>query len=153
MGVQLPTTTNRQILEAEIGEKGKKSLFKCCTFWENGRLLSQSPSPPGNPEENTATLSQTTTKGSIQSSFSHLKCHPLGMAGSSWGVIQAIQLFSQPLPGFRLPLKPCGGLALSLALQLPGTEGPRYTPARTFLRWNKHASLPSPGFIFLFCVG
>ena len=64
-----------------FGEKGMKSLFKCCTIWENGRLLSQSPSPPGNPEETPATLSQDKTKGSVQSSFSCFKDHPLGTAG------------------------------------------------------------------------
>ena len=108
MGVQLPTASSRQILEAEAGEKGRRFLFKCCSIWENGRLLSQIPSPPGNPEENSATLSQTKIKGNVQSSFSHSKYHQVlpkyhfgnhrwllsGHPGSS--------AFSQPLPGFRL---------------------------------------------------
>lgn len=75
VGVCLPTTTNRQILKVEDGEKGKGFLFRCCVLWKNGRLLSQSPSPQGNPEENPAILSQTKTKSSTQTSFSHLKCH------------------------------------------------------------------------------
>ena len=75
VGVCLPTTTNRQILKVEDGEKGKGFLFRCGMIWENGRLLSQSPSPLGNPEENPAVLRQTKTKGSMLSSVSHLKYH------------------------------------------------------------------------------
>ena len=30
-------TTNRQILEAEAGEKGKRWLFKSCMIWESGK--------------------------------------------------------------------------------------------------------------------
>ena len=48
-------------------------------------------------------LSQTKTKGGVQSSFSHLKYHSLGTAGDHWAVIQAAQPFSQPLQGLGLP--------------------------------------------------
>ena len=45
-----------------------------------------------NPKESPVVLSQTKTKGSVQSSFCHLKYCPLGTAGGPWAVIQAVQL-------------------------------------------------------------
>ena len=67
--LQLSATIHRQTPEAEVGEKGKRSLFQCCTVWENGRLVSQSPSPP---EETPAALSQTKLK--VVSAVSR-QCH------------------------------------------------------------------------------
>lgn len=63
-GVQLPAASSRQILDAEVGEKGKRLLFNCCTVWKNGRLSSQSLSPPGN-RGNPASSSQIKTKDSV----------------------------------------------------------------------------------------
>ena len=40
-GVRLTVTTHRQIPEAEVDEKRKRSIFKSCIIWESGRLLSQ----------------------------------------------------------------------------------------------------------------
>ena len=37
-GIQLTTATNKQIIEAEVGEKGKRSLFKCCIIQEDEGL-------------------------------------------------------------------------------------------------------------------
>lgn len=111
-----PLTPIRQIMEAEVGEKRKRSFLKGCTIWEKGRFLSQSPSPPGNSVEIPATLSWTKTKSSIWSSFCYLKyCH-LGTSGSHWVVIQAAQLFSQQFSGIRLPAWTLSvGLALLFA--------------------------------------
>ena len=78
VGVWLPAPTSRQNPEAQVGEKGKRPLFKCCTIWENGGLLSQKPIPSGKPEESPATLSQTKTEGSTQISISLSKYHTLG---------------------------------------------------------------------------
>ena len=154
VGVWLHTTTNRQILEAEVGEKGKRSLLKCCTVWESGRLLSQRPFPLGDTEENPATLSQTKTKGSVQSSFSYSKCCPWGAAAGCWVVIQAAQLFSHPLSGLRLPPENLHvGPAPPLAKWLQGPEGPTNTLASAFASWARAPSFLPLGLYLFSCVG
>ena len=124
MRVQLPAGTDRQILETEAGEKGKRFLFKCCTSWENGRLLSESPSPPGNPEENSADLSQ--TKNQRQSpeflipfkvlSFGNHRQSLRGHPGNSASLPATV---SAQVPSWNS----CVGPVLSLAMLLLGSEG------------------------------
>ena len=76
-GVWLPTVSNRQIFEAELGDKGKRSLFKCCTTWEDGvlptsrliRLISFAKH-----RQNPAISRKTKTQVSAQNSCSILIC-------------------------------------------------------------------------------
>ena len=58
-------------------------------------------------------------QGCAQSSFSHWKHHPSGIAGSCW-VLQAAQLLSLPLSDLRLPpFQNCFGHAVSRASKIP----------------------------------
>ena len=66
MRAWLPAATNREILEAEVVEKGTRSLLKCCTIWENCRVLSQSLFPLGNLEENPATSARPESKAATR---------------------------------------------------------------------------------------
>ena len=124
--VRLPITTNRQNPEAEIGEKGKRSLFKCCTnLGEWQALVYPLWKPKGKPSP--PQLDQ--NPGGVQSSFSHSKYPPLTDTGSCWVVIPA---------GLKLsPQKLNVGSALPLAMWLPGPEGPANVPSSTFVRWAR----------------
>ena len=82
--------------------------------------------PPRNPEHNPATLSRTQTKGSAQSSFPHLECHPLGnhrqlLCNHSGGLACSLLL-----PGFRvLTWSPFWGLEPPLSMWLQSQKVPQ----------------------------
>lgn len=80
-GVLLPAATHRKILEAKAGKKGWR-FFQMLNDLDEWQTLVSNPSSQGNPEENLVILTKTKTKGSDQSSFSHLKYHSLETAGS-----------------------------------------------------------------------
>lgn len=77
-------------------------------------------------EKSSAILSQTKTKGRIQSSCSHSNDHPLETA-----FIQVAQLLSS----FSWNLH--AGLVPPWAMWLPGPEGPTYTLSSIFPRWAR----------------
>ena len=149
MGVQLPTASSRQILEAEAGEKGRRFLFKCCTIWENGRLLSQIPSPPGNPEENSATLSQTKIKGNVQSSFSHSKYHQV-LPKYHFGNHRWL-LSGHPGRPQALSLEPVYGAGSAIGHVASRTRSSRKHTGQ-YIHEMASTSLPFLGFILVFHV-
>ena len=102
MGIWWPTITNRQILEAEVGEKGKRSLVKCYTIWENGKLLTQSPSPPGKPEKSQPPSVRPKPKAAWRFPSSLLNTTPWEpQSAAEWSSRQLA--FLSAIVSFRLP--------------------------------------------------
>ena len=145
--VWLPVVTNRQILEAEDGEKIKRSLFKCFTVWENGRLLSQEkPIPSRNLEENPAALSQTKAKGSVQFVL------PFQVWHVPWELQADAEWSSRQASASLLRTRVWGRW-----LHWPrGFQGQKVlqTHQPVCLQGEQESvSLPSPGFLLGSCVG
>ena len=90
MEVQLLVTRKAKLVRQMLVQK-ERGLFRCCTMWENGRLVSK-PISGFCREQSQAVLSETKTKASVQSSCSSLKYNPLEPTGGCLVVTVPIQV-------------------------------------------------------------
>ena len=106
-----------------------------------------------NPSESTAIFNQTKTKGSVQSSFFHLKYRPLKTTGSHWVVIDTTQLApGHCLASGSLLETTCGASATTGHVASMTRMSHEY-PGQYFHQVGQSASLLSFGFMLVLGVG